>query len=177
MGRIVLVSGGSRSGKSSYAERLAEETGSKKYYIATCPRVDNEIAQRIDKHISNRAGNGWVTIEEELRLSNEISQLTGAEVILVDCLTLWINNLMYHHQKKLSEDDITVYCDQLIKNCQNISATVIFVTGEVGSGIIPENSDARLYRDLVGWCNQQFGKSADSVILVSCGIAQTIKPE
>lgn len=178
MNRIILVSGGSRSGKSNYAQKKAETFDGPKLFIATCPRIDSEIDNRIEKHILDRQGKGWDTIEEQLDLARIIRENISSTVILVDCLTLWINNLLYdsnRRKKSVSEEDVVSRCMQILVDARNHHGTVIFVTNEVGSGIVPESPDTRLYRDLVGRCNQFVASRADEVVLVSCGIPLVLK--
>lgn len=179
MATITLITGGARSGKSSYAESRAEKIQGSKLYIATCPRVDDEIKERIEKHIAARKNKGWHTIEEEIELARTIQGNPDADVILVDCLTLWINNLLFHASKQDTypdEEQIRTLCFRLIEACKHHSSDIFFVTNEVGSGIVPESFDSRLYRDLMGKCNQIIAAQADEVVLVSCGIPLTLKP-
>ena len=178
MATIILITGGSRSGKSTYAEKRAESKLGNKLYIATCPRLDDEMNERINKHVKARENRGWHTIEEELEITSVIEQNSQAEIILVDCLTLWINNLLYHGSKYasvLDENQIESLCLKLIAAGRNHRGIIFFVTNEVGSGIVPESSETRLYRDLVGKCNQVIAAHADEVVLVSCGIPLTLK--
>jgi len=180
MSRIILVTGGSRSGKSSYAQKKAESLEGSRLFIATCPRIDSEIDSRIEKHINDRQGKGWNTIEEQLNLAEVIRENLECSIVLVDCLTLWINNLMYESKKKqksFDEVDMIAHCMQILVDARNHFGTIIFVTNEVGSGIVPESSETRLYRDLVGRCNQYIASGADEVVLVSCGIPLTLKSD
>lgn len=180
MNKIILISGGARSGKSAYAQKRAESLQGARVFVATSPRIDAEMDERIDKHIQDRQGKGWQTIEEELDLAGAISSNTQANVILVDCLTLWINNILFKNSEKtssISEKDIEILCSDVLDRSKNHPGTTIFVTNEVGSGIIPDSAETRLYRDLVGSCNQCFAHDADEVILVSCGIPMFFKPQ
>ncbi len=178
MAEIVLITGGSRSGKSAFAQQLAEEHPGTRLFLATCPVTDDEMAERINRHILDRQKVGWDTVEEQVDIAGQLKAAFHYEVILVDCLTLWVNNLMYAAHR----DSQTLDEDAMIEKAKSIAAAagkhpgrVIFVTNEVGLGIVPVNKEARLYRDLVGRCNQQFGKAADRVYLVSCGIPLKIK--
>ena len=178
MAKIILVTGGARSGKSSYAQKRAEQLEGRKLYIATCPRIDPEIDERIDKHISDREDRNWVTIEEEINITDIIKENHSSDIILLDCLTLWVNNLLYSSQQNgqdLTEEMIRSLCDNLLEVSSRHSGTIFFVTNEIGSGIVPENSAARRYRDLVGRCNQTIAHNAYEVVLVSCGIPLTLK--
>lgn len=178
MADIILITGGSRSGKSSYAEKRAEEISRSRFYIATCPRIDDEIAERIKKHREARRNKDWETVEEQVDLVGCIGKKQGRGVILVDCLTLWINNILYRAQQAgTTVDEETIYneCNKVIHSCKTFDGTVLFVTNEVGLGIVPESPQARLYRDCVGKCNQVMANAAKEVILVSCGIPLTLK--
>ena len=178
MEKITLITGGSRSGKSAFAQKLAEKESNSRLFLATCPVTDHEIAERIQRHIADRQQAGWKTVEEQVEISRQLEAASGYDVILVDCLTLWVNNLMYEaHQSNmvLDEDLISSRVGELIYSARKHPGRVIFVTNEVGLGIVPENNDARLYRDLIGRCNQVVAASSDSVYLVSCGIPIKIK--
>ena len=178
MSKIILVTGGSRSGKSSFAQGTAETISEKKVFIATCPSIDPEMDDRIQKHRDERRGKGWDLCEEEHDLVSVVEKHFDYDVILIDCMTLWINNLMYFAEKEnknFSEDGMSEKCNALLHACRKHSGTILFVTNEVGSGIIPESATVRLYRDLVGRCNQILGKAADQVILVTCGVPLYLK--
>lgn len=180
MARIILVTGGARSGKSDYAQHRAEELGEKRVYIATCPVIDTEMEVRIDKHKEARAGKNWQTVEEETDLVSAIEQYGSAEVILIDCLTLWINNLLYvsqQSQRDLAEPEIVEHCEYVLQAGRHHRGNIVLVTNEVGLGIVPDNTAARQYRDLVGRCNQTMATSADEVVLISCGLPLILKSE
>ncbi len=176
MAEIILITGGSRSGKSRFALELAESfSQDQRLFIATCPAVDGEMDERICRHKEERQGRGWQTFEEELDpaklITNDLPNSPG--VVLLDCLTLWINNLLYHVEE--SSKDIASLCLELIAAMKASSHMFVVVSNEVGLGIVPENPLARKYRDLVGTANQCFGREAAQVILVSCGIPLYIK--
>lgn len=177
MGKLIVVTGGARSGKSSFAQDLAESLEGPRTFLATCPRVDSEMDDRIQKHIADRAKKNWDTIEEEVALAQVLAN-SAASVILIDCLTLWVNNLLYLNESQgldFSESEMVDHCHQLLKECKKYQGTIICVTNELGSGIVPENKTARLYRDLVGRCNQTLAAQADEVVLVSCGLPLYLK--
>lgn len=175
-GRIVFVLGGSRSGKSKYAESLAGSISEPKTYLATSPVIDQEMQSRIRKHIQTRQGRGWTTIEEQLDLDRVITDTQGT--ILVDCITLWINNLMYHAEvanQAFAEEEMEILALQLMKTCKSREGLTILVSNEVGQGIVPDNKAARLFRDLTGIANQVIAKESDEVYFVVSGIAQKLK--
>ena len=177
MAKLILVTGGARSGKSAYALTIAENISDKRLFIATCPCLDSEMTERVRRHTEERRGKGWATIEEEVELADLFAKrVRGMEVILIDCITLWVNNLLYKSGEE-NVDDFTVkkHVSLLIDKISEFPGVVICVTNEVGLGIVPGNKLARKYRDLVGTCNQVLGKFADEVILVSCGIPLPIK--
>jgi adenosylcobinamide kinase / adenosylcobinamide-phosphate guanylyltransferase len=178
MGKLILVTGGSRSGKSGYAQRLAESIAGPRYFIATCPKIDSEMEERIRKHRQARKAEEWRTIEEEIDIAHVFDKITGGNVYLFDCLTLWVNNLLFREERVgrvFTEDMMVQYCTEFIEKIKINSGTTICVTNEVGMGIIPENSITRLYRDLVGCCNQNIALVADEVVLVSCGLPLVLK--
>jgi adenosylcobinamide kinase / adenosylcobinamide-phosphate guanylyltransferase len=178
LGRIILVTGGSRSGKSEYARYRAESLAGPRAFIATCPKVDEEMDERIRRHQEERARAQWHTIEETTDLTDAIRQNHKYNVFLVDCLTLWINNLMYDADqsgKRLSEDQAASECRSVLEACSSCAASIFFVTNEVGLGIVPSDPISRRYRDLVGRCNQIVAQAADEVILVVCGLPVVVK--
>lgn len=180
MGRVVLVTGGSRSGKSAIALKMAEAEGDEKAFIATCPVMDEEMRARVDRHKREREGLGWRTVEEETNLAAAIAGCTDAGVIIVDCLTLWVNNVMYQAEKsgaEISEEIIEKKSQEILDACDSIDATVIFVTNEVGMGIVPADAATRLFRDLAGRCNQVVAGGSDTVVMAVCGMSILIKGE
>jgi len=180
MARIILITGGSRSGKSAYAQTFAESISGIRTYVATCPCIDEEMGERIRKHRETRQASSWQTIEETRDLASALQMAKESHVIMVDCLTLWINNLMYEaglQGKEITEEDIAVLCRGVIEVCDDLPGTVIFVTNEVGMGIIPENPASRLYRDLAGRCNQIIAGRADVVTFMISGLPLNIKGE
>jgi adenosylcobinamide kinase/adenosylcobinamide-phosphate guanylyltransferase len=178
MARIALVTGGCRSGKSTYAQQMAESLPPSRLYVATCPVTDEEMQRRIDQHRRARHDRNWETIEERLDLTSVFRRHGQHNVLLVDCVTLWINNLMYHAEheaRRVTETDVTEQCGPMLDAAQACRGTVIFVTNEVGLGVVPENAQARCYRDLVGRVNQIIAARADAVTLVCCGIPFHLK--
>ncbi len=166
---ITLVLGGARSGKSQFAEQLTTESGKSLLYFATAEAWDDEMKQRIQLHQEQR-GSGWKTIEAPLGLAEQlISHSDSDTTILVDCLTLWLSNLMG------SERDINSEFDQLVKCLEKLQGQIIFVSNEVGQGIVPDNAMARQFRDHAGRLHQRIAGKADNVYFVTAGIAQKIK--
>ena len=165
MAEVVLITGGSRSGKSRYAQELAQESAGEKLFVATCPRVDGEMDERIRRHREDRQGRGWRTVEEEVDLESVLGGETG-DVVLVDCLTLWINNLVYNFGREedtIGEEEIEYRVKELLRVCAQ------------REGIVPENQLARRYRDLVGRCNQTLAAGADKVVFMVSGLPLKLK--
>jgi adenosylcobinamide kinase/adenosylcobinamide-phosphate guanylyltransferase len=179
MAKIILITGGARSGKSSYALERAEALSSKRLFVATCPKIDAEMSERVRRHQDERRGRGWITLEKETRLSDIfLHQTEEFEVVLIDCITLWVNNIIFTDAgqgQAVDDQHIGSLCREWLDATSRFAGTIICVTNEVGLGIVPDNALARRYRDLVGTCNQLIGKQADEVVLVSCGIPLTIK--
>jgi adenosylcobinamide kinase/adenosylcobinamide-phosphate guanylyltransferase len=168
---VILVTGAARSGKSHYAERRSRELGERRLYIATAEAKDEEMAQRIAEH-QNRRGRDWITIEEPLQLADTLTAQTGKiDCALVDCLTLWISNLLAIGDTEYVTEKVAQLIDALL----SLDFTVVFVTNEVGWGIVPVNLLARRFRDLSGWTNQRIAEAADEVILMVAGVPVTVK--
>jgi adenosylcobinamide kinase / adenosylcobinamide-phosphate guanylyltransferase len=178
MGKIVLVTGGCRSGKSRFALNLAEATGATRLYLATAPILDPEMEDRIARHRAERATRQWETCEEQLDLVRALRETPEADVVLCDCLTLWINNQLYHAEQRgtvVGEDDIATLTATLAEEARRHPGTVIFVTNEVGLGIVPAEPLARRFRDCAGRCNQLMAATADDVYFLVSGIPMQIK--
>ena len=163
---IILITGGARSGKSQYAERRAIELGGRPLYVATAEANDEEMVQRMAEH-RNRRGTQWRTIEEPLELAEALLAEHGkTDCALVDCLTLWISNLLIRRDDKYAREKV----EELIAKLQQLNFHLVFVTNEVGSGIVPDNPLARKFRDLAGWTNQRMAQAANEVILMVAGV-------
>lgn len=178
MAEIIFITGGSRSGKSAHGLVLAESIVGERVYIATCPVVDEEMASRIQKHRQQREASRWRTIEETIDLAGALRETRESAVRLIDCLTLWINNLLYRAQEctqDLTEEEIAGLCSELMTVCTELPGTVILIANEVGMGIVPDNPLSRRYRDLAGRCNQIMAAGADRVIMMICGLPLEIK--
>ena len=165
----VQVLGGARSGKSAFAERLVAETGLSRHYIATGRAWDDEMRQRIAKHREDR-GEGWQTHEEPLALAARIRDLARADrAVLVDCLTLWVTNLM------LEERDMAAEFAGLAEAIKAAPGRLVFVSNEVGLGIVPENRMAREFRDHGGRLHQRVAAIVDEVYFVAAGLPLKMK--
>ena len=177
MAKITLVTGGCRSGKSSFAEKLMIQLPGPHLYVATAPNIDGEMSLRIRKHRQRREIFSWETLEEERDLSKAIVMGDGSSV-LVECLTLWVNNLIYYSQQSgdvIDEDRMARRCNELVELADRNEGHVIFVTNETGLGIMPENPTARLFGDLAGRCNQIIADAAEEVYMMVSGIPVKIK--
>jgi adenosylcobinamide kinase/adenosylcobinamide-phosphate guanylyltransferase len=170
--KTVLIIGGCRSGKSSHALHLADNLAGQKIFIATCVPRDREMEQRVLHHQKQRNPN-WKTLEVPLLLSEAIRENSRrGHVILVDCLTLWINNLIMENN---DPENIDMHIQKLIQSLEKTECPVILVSNEVGTGIVPENRLARLFRDVAGFANQKIAACVDSVVWMAAGIPVEIK--
>ena len=165
---ISLVLGGARSGKSTFAESLASRY-SRRVYIATAERVDAEMVRRIEAHRRQR-GPGWRTLEAPLDLADAIRQASTPQVcLLVDCLTVWLGNLMHHGRA------IDAAQAALLDALAGVSGPVVLVANEVGLGIVPDNAAARAFRDHAGRLNQALARLATRVYFVAAGLPVILK--
>lgn len=165
-----LVLGGARSGKSAYAERLAAATGLAKRYIATAEPFDAEMRARIARHRADRAEAGWITFEAPLDLPAMLSELADAgNVVLVDCLTVWLGNLMHLGR------DAEGAQSALLEAIGTARGPVILVSNEVGLGIVPETPLGRAFRDTQGRLNQAVAARMDNVVFVAAGLPLALK--
>ncbi|HKD83742.1 MAG TPA: bifunctional adenosylcobinamide kinase/adenosylcobinamide-phosphate guanylyltransferase [Terriglobales bacterium] len=168
--RVVLVLGGVRSGKSRYAQELAAR-GKRVAFIATAEAGDDEMRQRIARHRDERPAS-WTTLEAPLALENALLEAgKNCDTILVDCLTVWTANVM----QSGSHEDVVTLADRLANTLRAVPASVILVSNEVGSGIVPDNELGRAYRDLLGAVNQRVAAAADEVVLLVAGCPLIIK--
>lgn len=173
LNELIFVIGGCRSGKSRHALQLAEEMpGDRKIYIATCVPQDDEMKQRVARHQKERS-QIWQTVEAPLHLPQAITENSPeADVLLVDCLTLWVSNLLMETD---DEKTLAANISQLIDALGKAASPVVLVSNEVGAGIVPENRLARQYRDIIGWVNQAVAKTAGKVTWMVAGIPVTVK--
>ena len=171
MGGVVFVFGGARSGKSAFALARASAMEGRKVYVATAQALDTEMEERIAKHRRER-GSGWETIEEPLHLGRAVRGLAQThDVAIIDCLTLWLSNLMG------AGLPIEEAQEDLVQSFRSLtgSTRLFVVSNEVGMGIVPENEMARQFRDMAGRLNQRVAEEADECFLVAAGIPLKIK--
>jgi adenosylcobinamide kinase/adenosylcobinamide-phosphate guanylyltransferase len=170
---IIFVTGGARSGKSDFVQELAEKLEGKRLFIATAEALDDEMKERIRKHQEKR-GDRWNTIEEPLDLGNAIRSVSNSyRTILVDCLTVWLSNLLMEYKDE--DEIISEMMDDFFTSMDDFEETIIVVSNEVGLGIVPDNEMARIYRDKLGFLNQRMAKRADHVYVLISGIPVKIK--
>lgn len=170
MGSHILILGGARSGKTSLGERLAQNLGKSPAYLATAQALDEEMAERVSAHQLQR-GHAFITIEEPLELADALEATRGVhDVVLVDCLTLWISNLLG------AERDVAREVEDVVSVLESMDLTrVILISNEVGLGIVPDNALARAFRDLTGWTHQRLGAVANDVYFVAAGLPMVLK--
>ncbi len=176
MAEIILVTGGARSGKSTFAEKLALKLGNgRAAYIATAQIFDEEMASRVKIHKARRFNN-WTNYEAPFD-ADKIFPTVTENVILFDCVTMYLTNWLL--TKNLDDEklftEFEIFIEKLITAAQKSCATVIFVSNEVGAGIVPENKLARIFRDLAGLANQKIAAHSEKVFLVIAGLAVDIK--
>ncbi|TMD25972.1 MAG: bifunctional adenosylcobinamide kinase/adenosylcobinamide-phosphate guanylyltransferase [Chloroflexi bacterium] len=189
--RLILILGGARSGKSAFAERLAAGSGRSVAFIATATAGDDEMRSRIARHRASRP-KGWYTLEESLDLASAVRRAGElADVLLLDCVTLWLGNVLLQESVQHEKDDEVefhtagrLFNERALKECEALLAvvkslspdkTLIVVTNEVGLGIVPAYPLGRLYRDTLGYINQRLAQAADRVYLMMAGMAVNIK--
>lgn len=166
---LILVGGGARSGKSRYALELARKRGPRLFFLATAQAFDEEMMARIAKHRAER-GTEFHTVEEPLDIAAEIGKIGEADAIVIDCLTLWLSNIMLTFGRK-----VDVEIEKLIAAAQASTAPIIAITNEVGCGIVPESALGRDYRDHSGILNQRVGAVADEIYWMVFGQPLRVK--
>lgn len=169
MNKIHLILGGARSGKSKYAEELAANNKNK-IYIATSESLDREMETRINAH-KTRRGPDWQTIESPIEIAKIIKNSDHESTILIDCMTIWLSNLM------LAEKDTAYEIEKLLETLQQTKNHIIMVSNEVGLSIVPENALARRFRDEQGRLNQALAKTATNVVFIAAGLPLILKEE
>ncbi len=171
MEKITLVTGGARSGKSSYALSLADSV-EKKVFIATAEAVDDEMQQRIDRHQKER-DDRFLTVETPVHLGQAIRAVESeTQLVIIDCLTVWLGNLLV---KDDSGGLLKTETEDLLDILKNPPCPIVIVTNEVGMGIVPMNEMARDFRDQAGWLNQKVAELAEEVIFIVSGIPMKVK--
>jgi len=174
LSKVILVTGGARSGKSRFAEKLAEGFAPMRGYIATGQAGDLEMAERIARH-RGRRGDDWETVEEPLELSQAIARVDGLyTVLLVDCITLWLSNMLFNCQGGAAEALQRV--ERFTESFGTFKTPLVIVTNEVGMGIVPEHPLARSFRDLAGEANERIAARADEVYVTISGLPLKLKP-
>jgi len=169
----ILIGGGARSGKSRFSLDLAVKRGEKLVFIATGSAQDEEMRKRIENHRAERR-DLFRTIEEPLEIIRAMREEKKADVVLVDCLTFWVSTLC---MTNVSEEKIQGYYAELYEFIQNPPFDIIFVTNEVGQGLVPENPLGRKFRDFLGTLNQELGSRVDRIYWSIMGVRLCIKPE
>jgi adenosylcobinamide kinase/adenosylcobinamide-phosphate guanylyltransferase len=170
---IVLIGGGVRSGKSAFALARARELGRRRAFLATAQAIDDEMRQRIDRHVAER-GEAFVTIEAPLALPEAIADLHDADVAVIDCLTLWLSNLLVRGD---AEDDVADAVDSLVDEARRAPFPVVVVTNEVGMGIVPESALGRTFRDVTGRAHQRIAARAEEIYFAALGCVVRLRPE
>ncbi len=168
--RSALVLGGARSGKSAFAQGLAERSSERRVYVATGFAGDDEMRERIARHRAER-GAGWTTAEVRTELAAFIGATAGpSTVLLVDCVTFWLTNLM------MAEADVAAAIDALARAATRAKGPLVFVSNEVGMGLVPETPMGRAFRDWQGRANQKLAAACDVVAFVAAGLPLWLKP-
>jgi len=177
MAHTVFITGGARCGKSEFAERIALGFGAPLGYLATAQALDGEMGVRIKKH-QQRRGDAWQTVEEPIRLAPTLSGHDGRfRAILIDCLTLWLTNLLLIHENSGDEaEELIIAAVRELETALRVMTTpVIVVSNEVGMGIVPEHRLGRIFRDVAGRANQIIAAASDEAWLVASGIPLRLK--
>jgi len=179
MGRLVLILGGARSGKSSYAQSLADATGNSVTFIATAQALDDEMSARIQKHRAERSAN-WETLEIPLGITTHVKQIKS-DVVILDCITLLVTNLLMQFVKDDLVDEMPFMqavqkeVEELIVMVREQKQDWLIISNEVGLGLVPPYQMGRVYRDWLGWANQRLAREADKVIFMVAGIPTVVK--
>jgi adenosylcobinamide kinase / adenosylcobinamide-phosphate guanylyltransferase len=179
-GRMILLLGGARAGKSAYAMRLAQAgeraSGDEVCFIATAQGLDDDMTKRIARHRTERPIN-WRTIEEPCQIDEALRQASEARIVIVDCLTLFVSNwLMRRADEHECEQFVRRITREFLELTQTQKQMIICVSNEVGLGIVPDTRMGRVFRDLLGRVNQDFAVAADEVYLIVAGLPLQLKP-
>lgn len=172
---IEFILGGARSGKSRYAEKLAIDSAKKVIYIATAEAGDSEMQVRINRHRQQRPQH-WITIEEPIKLAEVINQHNGEDYcLLVDCLTLWLSNIMFDKQGQVDQQVFETQLDALLECLQLVSGQIILVSNELGLGVVAMEKMTRRFVDESGLLHQQIAQLSDKVVFVTAGLPHVLK--
>jgi adenosylcobinamide kinase / adenosylcobinamide-phosphate guanylyltransferase len=185
MGKLVLITGGARSGKSTFAEKMSGNISDKVLYLATAVAFDEEMQDRIEKHKQSRP-QSWNTHEGYKNLDKVIEKAKDYDVLLLDCVTVMLTNLLWEYPgmdfdtpskdiMNKAEEYVRLEFEKLLKAAMEYQGTLIMVTNELGSGLVPEAPIARGFRDIAGRVNQQVAANCSEVYLAVCGIPMQIK--
>ena len=177
---MILLLGGARAGKSTYAMRLAQDgeraSGGEVCFIATAQGLDEDMTKRIARHRAERPAH-WRTIEEPCQIDEALRQASEARIVIVDCLTLFVSNgLMRHEDEHECEQFVRRITRNFLEIARNRRQTIICVSNEVGLGVVPDTKLGRVFRDLLGRVNQEFAAAADEVYLIVAGLPLQLKP-
>ncbi|MEW6733709.1 MAG: bifunctional adenosylcobinamide kinase/adenosylcobinamide-phosphate guanylyltransferase [Acidobacteriota bacterium] len=176
---MILITGGARAGKSAFALRLASEYEThrcgKVCFIATAEALDDEMQARILSHRAERPSH-WLTIEETRQLDQALIKASDADIVIVDCLTLFVSNWLMAVSRESASDEVMRVVASFLKLATNTGQTIIFVTNEVGMGLVPETSLGRIFRDILGRVNQRLAQTASQVYLLVAGLPLQLKP-
>ncbi len=184
MKKVILILGGARSGKSHFAQEYERRRGEKVLYVATATAGDADMQRRIEKHRQARPPD-WRTLEVTSNIGTQIEANAGdAQVIVIDCITLLVNNIFSRHQETefdaindaALEKEVVDEIQQLQKCLKKVDSSFLIVSNEVGLGLVPDNRMGRLYRDILGRANQMLAQTADEVYLMVAGIPLRVKP-
>jgi adenosylcobinamide kinase/adenosylcobinamide-phosphate guanylyltransferase len=171
--RLIVIGGGARSGKSRFAVTHAEALGARRLFVATAERSDDEMRERIARHRADRAGTGFDTLEEPRALPEALDADRAHDVILVDCLTIWISNLLVDGA---TADTVQDRIAALLAALARRRAHIVIVSNEVGMGLVPETPLGRVFRDLTGLAHQRLAVVADELYLAAMGVLLRLRP-
>jgi adenosylcobinamide kinase / adenosylcobinamide-phosphate guanylyltransferase len=172
MSALILIGGGVRSGKSAFALTRARDLGRRRVFLATAQAWDEEMRERIRRHRDERA-RSFRTVEEPLAVPQALAELSQTDVVLIDCLTLWLSNLLL---AGANEADALASVDELIATIARVPFPVVVVTNEVGMGIVPESALGRLFRDVAGRAHQRLARAASEIHLAALGVVLRLRP-
>jgi adenosylcobinamide kinase/adenosylcobinamide-phosphate guanylyltransferase len=170
--RLILIGGGARSGKSAFAVNYARRLHGQRFFLATAQPFDDEMRARIARHREER-GAEFQTVEEPLNLAAALERVPAAALVLVDCLTLWLSNLLLAER---SQVDILAAVDELARVARCRAGPTLLVTNEVGMSLVPDNALGRVFRDVAGLCHQRLAAAADETYAAMMGLVLRLHP-